>query len=266
MRLYQVFHELPQRQGNLASVTTSAAAHDRRANTELPTCVATTSGNARFHVSCEQHNREIQCCGHGLLATAHELLDTQALTRAELGNGVWAQREPNPTGGSTLWLYLPELIAATTRIPAWTDTLARDSSNRAIAPKAAAATANADGYLLLELPAEHDLGELSVDIETISHHTRRAVLLWQSDSANPTVVRVRYFAPQYGNDEDGATGSVLRVLIPHLHTLSNIAVFDVIQCSPTGGRMTARKTDDSVAISGNIRLVDDKDLPTPWQA
>ena len=127
------------------------------------------------------------------------------------------------------------------------------------------ASESTDGYLLLQLDDQIPIGDIGVDLDAISRNTRQAVLLWQRSSQESNVIRTRYFAPQYGNDEDAATGSVLRVLMPHLRRVCELESVTVIQCSSSGGRMTAQRIGDSVAISGNVRLVDSKELPPQWQ-
>ncbi|QFU76865.1 PhzF family phenazine biosynthesis protein [Halioglobus maricola] len=265
--IYQVFHDLPLREGNFAAISgarKAAAGLDTSSqlfSEALAQCQVTLLGSESYRVACQQWNQRIQCCGHGLFAAAHALLATGEHSRISLGEGISAQRTPDPQGNLQTWLNLPALATVDIELPLWARTLASQQGKQ-ITPAGAAATTRADGYLLLHIDNAVNIAELEVDLAAITRHTQQAVLLWQYQDK---VVRMRYFAPQYGNDEDMATGSALRVLAPHLQRAAGLSSFDVIQCSSSGGRMTAKNTDDSVSISGNIRLIESRDFRARWQ-
>ena len=59
---------------------------------------------------------------------------------------------------------------------------------------------------------------------------------------------MRYFAPQYGVEEDIATGSAMRVLAQYWS--SRFKQLTVYQCSPQGGLLLSRHTATHVEVGG----------------
>ncbi len=268
MDLYQVFHDPPAARGNFASI--ALVSHDDGAP-EHPASPALAHCHARHHehnqytVSCYQQGHKIQCCGHGLLAAAHAIFRSSDHEQLNFGSGIYAERLRDPGALQQTRLHLPALRATRFQIPDWVQGILSDTDGTPIAPLSAAAGDDLDGYLLLQLDDRALISELGIDLRAISKNTRRAVLLWQRRREETDTVRTRYFAPQYGNDEDAATGSVLRILMPYLQQVCDLTAVTVIQCSSMGGRMTAQMIGDSVAVSGNVQLVDSKELPAQWQ-
>ena len=264
MPIYQVFHDLPLSQGNFVTITGIAGATVAPVpgySIAVQTCCQVQHRrDNRYRVDCYQGAHKIQCCGHGLLAAAHALFALGKQARLVFGSNLWAECLPGDEGPAAVWLHLPRVASAAVPIPDWSLHLLTSAAGRRIDPERAAATAKADGYLLLQLDARADLPRLAVDHAVIAANTRQAVLLWQHDAAQPGQVNVRYFAPQYGNIEDAATGSVLRVLGPYLQQVAKLDSFVVRQCSSSGGRMTARNRTASVAISGNVQSVASEEL------
>lgn len=75
-------------------------------------------------------------------------------------------------------------------------------------------TPEAVGYTLVELNSAQAVKNWVPHFRSLSRHSRRALILTAkgSDSGGPDYV-MRYFAPQYGNNEDAATGSANALLI-----------------------------------------------------
>ncbi len=69
-----------------------------------------------------------------------------------------------------------------------------------------------DDYLVAVFEHDSAVRQLKPDLEAICRSTRRAVIATAPSSQETEDFVVRYFAPQYGNAEDGATGSANVVL------------------------------------------------------
>lgn len=268
MDVYQVFHSPAGAQGNLAAIaftgegsagekTASLEGADDELPADLTRCYIKRSGTARFLVDCYQRGHRIHCCGHGLLACAQALFAMDNYPQIELGDGISAERAEPGAASPRIWLHLPSVKTNGIDVPCWTSQLLSTTSFLS-----AAMTASNDGYLLLQLAESCCLESLIINIDAIGANTERAILVWQRDATDKNRVKTRYFAPQYGNNEDAATGSVLRALGPHLKHHYALETFSVFQCSAAGGSMAVRNTDKGVAISGNVRLMESGRLPT----
>jgi predicted PhzF superfamily epimerase YddE/YHI9 len=270
MDIFQVFHLAPFAQGNLAVIHGLADAKGTRplqplSGRQLPgavtQCNVSRCENNQYRVDCYQRGEKIRCCGHGLLAVAHALFESGIDTRIDFEGGVYAERSPPEQGTRLTWLYLPAISAAPIDLPPWASQLFSTIDEQHTVPVDAAATGDTNGYLLLQLNEQICLESLNVDVNAISANTGQAVLAWQRSTEDTSMIKMRYFAPQYGNNEDAATGSVLRVLGPYLQRTAGLESFSVFQCSRQGGRMMVRNGATSVAINGNVQSVDGKELP-----
>lgn len=276
MKIYRVFHTLAGAAGNLVAIDLAGELPGEPLSSlpsgqgcnlpaDITHCHLSHTDANRFLVNCYQRGRKIQCCGHGLLAAAHALLESTDQSRINLGQGISAQRSRSSDGKLETWLTMPVLLACSIDIPPWTSQLFSAEEGTDSFPVSAAATESDDGYLLLQMAAHFRLDRAVVDASIICASTARALLLWQHCPEDDNQIRMRYFAPQYGNPEDAATGSVLRVLAPYLQFTSGLEAFTVSQCSASGGRMSIQTMRDCVAITGNIQLIDTEDLPAGRQ-
>lgn len=233
MIVYQVFHSNDSASENFAAIGIDAETPEEINSTPLPYldpelpvdlthCHIKTLGPSHFSVSCYQCGQQIQCCGHGLLACAHMLLDLSTDSRISLGPGVFAERSGASGDAVETWLHLPSIESTDIEPPTWTDQLFSPDVDACNFPLVAAVTSNTDGYLLLQLPDSTRLSKLEVNIDAIIKNTGRAILLWQRSNIEENLVGMRYFAPQYGK---------------------------------TGGEMLVINKGDCVAISGNAQLV-----------
>ncbi|MEH6551255.1 MAG: PhzF family phenazine biosynthesis protein [Pseudomonadales bacterium] len=274
MNIYQVFYTDSGAQGNFAAISAATGAreeqlpllkHEQKIPETIAHCHISSDDNNRFKVDCFQEGRKIQCCGHGLLASAYALFQLTDHKQINLGEGITAERLATGLGSSEIWLFLPSIEASSIDIPNWTSQLLSTECSTYLTPLNAASTSPDDGYLLLQLDNQFDLDRLEVSTRVISTHTQRAVLAWQRCTKDESLIKVRYFAPQYGNDEDTATGSVLRVLGPYLNSIAGLESFTVFQCSESGGRMRVRNLGNRVAIGGNVRSIEVKEFPAQWK-
>jgi len=153
----------------------------------------------------------------------------------------WREREQT-------WLRLPRLRTSILPVPAWTAQIFPAQPQ----PVAAATCGDDHGYLVLQWPDDTDLTPLQPALGTLSAHTGRALICTcaQPEQAEGAVQQ-RYFAPQYGVDEDAATGSAVRVLADYFS--GRFAVLTAQQCSPAGGLLQTRLAPAHVEVGGRCQ-------------
>jgi predicted PhzF superfamily epimerase YddE/YHI9 len=217
------------------------------------TCFAWPRGTDGFHIRCFSPAGSIQCCGHGLLGTGYVLhnlnQETSSGHREPIRLYTDGQVEPLQVKwvAGHWWLSLPKLQSAFMAVPKWTDMAFSHK------PIRAAIAGGADGYLVLEFDPEIALSTLQVDSDQICRNSARAVIATQSAALNYDF-RLRYFAPQYGVDEDAVTGSAQRVLADYWSQRIGGNSFRVLQSSARGGVMLVRLHKDVVDIGGRVVL------------
>jgi PhzF family phenazine biosynthesis protein len=148
------------------------------------------------------------------------------------------------------WLRFERLTTRTVPVPDWVAEIFSAQAQ----PAAAALCADEEGYLILQWPDETLLKQLTPSLTTLAARSKRALICTAAHpSAGADAVQLRYFAPQYGVDEDPATGSAMRVLADYwsdrFHTLT------AQQCSREGGLLLARVAKTHVEVGGRCRLV-----------
>lgn len=209
-------------------------------------CAAWPDGDG-LQVRCFNAGVAIEFCGHGLLASA--------CARARSGPvPAWLETGARRFGvtrdGDLWWLHcsrLPARAADPAVAAGWFDRR----------PEAAATVGDDRGYWILRWPEGFALSELRPRLERMARETTRAVIaICKAPATDPCDIRLRYFAPRYGNDEDSVTGSACAVVAGYWQQ----SVLTVHQCSPRGGLVHVRVEGDRVSIGGHI------DDPIPWQA
>ncbi len=185
--------------------------------------------SAGYHVHCINNGTAIALCGHGVLAAAHYWIASTKCERLNLlmgdtcisvehnGPALDCSSSQEKNFLSARYTALKLLPAAT---PRWLDLL---NLRQLIARTSVSALQ--DGYLILEFTAGTNLSTLPPFDKRVSQHTRRAVI-YVASASQPGVglggeffypVLLRYFAPQYGNPEDAATGSAARAVAAHYY-------------------------------------------------
>jgi predicted PhzF superfamily epimerase YddE/YHI9 len=219
------------------------------------TCCVMWPAREALQVRCFGAGEPIRFCGHGLLAAAN----------------IWRERAPGreymtlrtATGRYTalqeenqLWLRAPRRrCRAVTPPPTSAQWFDR-------APCASALAGDAQGYRILEWPAGTDLATLQPDLDAIARSGGRSVIATQAHSGDEWDFTLRYFAPQYGAPEDGATGSANAVLADYWHgrgleRKSQARPYYVArQCSPRGGVVLSRLRDEFVDIGGGFQIIE----------
>ncbi|MGO2332461.1 MAG: PhzF family phenazine biosynthesis protein [Pseudoalteromonas nigrifaciens] len=111
--------------------------------------------------------------------------------------------------------------------------------------KAAYSSANKNGYTLLLFNAQDDLTRLQVDFKALSQLHKNAVIAL---TVQNTIAHFRYFAPQFGVNEDTATGSAVSVIAPLLFRLYGLNKVTLIQQSPNGALLNYKFNSGQVVI------------------
>lgn len=209
-----------------------------------------TSGHC-YRVHCHNGQTEIQRCGHGLLAVASSLLESEGslpatlLTTDDIPLALTIDNEAAPERAE---VHLPRLHSRSAGLPAWAEH-AFDPL-----PQTAATAGDDNGYWVFEWGGECDLAQLRVDSDVISRHTTRAVIATRAAGVDHGGYdfHLRYFAPQYGVVEDAVTGSANAVLADYWAERLGSGPFRARQCSPGGGVVYSRLAATGVAISGEV--------------
>lgn len=204
------------------------------------------AGNGEPMVAVQCHTadgRAIQCCGHGLLATAYAWL--QRLSGEKIVLLMGDSKVQGWRTGADIWLRFSRLPTTPCPVPGWTAEIFPAEQP----PLAAASCGDERGYLVLQWPDDHDLAQLAPPGIDLGNWTRRALICTAAQpSAGPGAITLRYFAPQYGVAEDPATGSAMRVLADYWSP--RFTRLSARQCSPRGGVLLARLAPGHVDVGG----------------
>ncbi len=254
-----VFAKPEQALGNQAAVfleQQNPAALELLDNNDIATaCFISSTESDEYTVQCFNGKNKIQCCGHGMIAAAETIFSTTNTSNIVINNNILAARVQNKFSHHLVELRLPRLTAIKQLVPSWTESLFV-SNNTHLIPLQAALTKNNDGYLLLEFDSQISLADfrtMQPDLSLINKNTQRAIVAIRFDT-NKQYLYMRYFAPQYGNAEDSATGSVMRFVADYIDKHYQVSEFEVIQCSAAGGFMQIKCDDKSVAITANVSM------------
>ncbi|MBL4827580.1 MAG: PhzF family phenazine biosynthesis protein [Spongiibacteraceae bacterium] len=197
--------------------------------------------------------KAIDCCGHGLLATAALWLQESSIVRYESPITLYmngSQIECNMKS-QDLELYFEKVDSTQCELPAWLDQFFP------IKPIRSAIVGGDTGYLVLEWPENFQLKSLPTPSKCLEQVTKRALIVTSLQSTSwqlskPPQIQLRYFAPQYGVDEDSATGSAMRVLAGYWQRRESFDTLNAYQCSIEGGVLHSHIKNQKVRVSGLV--------------
>ena len=146
------------------------------------------------------------------------------------------------------WISLPHIEVLPAEIPRW---LAEVFGNTA--PVAAATAGGVSDYLVVQWPAGFDLAQLTVP-QGLGVFTRRALIATCESCYSHGLARIesRYFAPQYGEPEDAATGSAAVQLAAYWQPMLAAERFEARQLSATGARVQLASMADTVELAARV--------------
>ena len=211
-----------------------------------------------LNIRCYQRGQPIEFCGHGLLATTYlwrrlHSAQSEAATPILLCTATgeylanWQRQQ--------LWLMAPRIRCGKssdlsrqmpTDIAAWFDKI---PSRTAFA---------GTGYQIFEFPRGIDIANLEVNIPRLALESRAIIVTQRQTQLFD--YSLRYFAPQFGNSEDSATGSANVVLADYWVQTGMKPPFRAYQCSAEGGEILSNLSSDGthVFISGNVEFIGQK--------
>lgn len=210
--------------------------------------VFVAGGNGRYLAeSYSPQGDRIQFCGHGALAAAcvafheHEP-DAESLHFSNADRDWQARRSDADATGITLIYKRPAPLACA--VP--------ESVAAALGaqPLAAAEAGGPTDYLILELADAGSLRALQPDFVALSAASDRAWIVTARDAALGFVFR--YFAPQYDNPEDAATGSAAVQLAAYWAPRLQAEQLSVRQLSAQGAVMQVRCTPAAVELAARV--------------
>ena len=214
-------------------------------SSNLAECHTQHLGDNRAQVDCQQRGNAISLCGHGLLSAAAFWRDSNAsVNTLHMGNS----RFEVDSEGDTFWVAMPLASLQEGNTHRWMiDRLGK-------APVRVEASGPDQGYLVLEYTDLDTLMSLTAPDGDLTKHTQRAIITTclLDTTSTQTNIALRYFAPQYGNPEDSATGSALRVLAAYWRKHCGAETLCAYQCSPRGGLLLSRLDDKQVWIGGLV--------------
>lgn len=151
------------------------------------------------------------------------------------------------------WLGFPDLETRPVAIPPWVNGLLGQT------PRHAAIAGPEGGYLVLETDPDCELATLPPPGDALAAHSRRSLILTRRVTAGDARcgenIQLRYFAPQWGNPEDTATGSAMRVLAAYWQQRGAGDALRALQCSRDGGWLLSRIAQGRTWVGG--RVIDD---------
>ena len=208
-----------------------------------------------YDVKCFNGDKEIQCCGHGMIAAAKVIFANYSVSNIILNEDVTATQGDDEAGHDEVMLTLPRMSARLQDLPSWVSHILKFGEEK-LAPNKAAVSEQNDGYLLLEFEPALSLKvfrTMQLDLKQVCDNTKRAIVIVQFDQENKHLM-MRYFAPQYGVPEDSATGSVLRFVADYIEQRHQSTQFDVSQCSSQGGFMKVECMTEYIRITANASM------------
>ncbi|MBH0039669.1 PhzF family phenazine biosynthesis protein [Pseudoalteromonas sp. SWN166] len=203
---------------------------------------------------------EIKRCGHGTLAAANFLIDHLGYC-PEVFTSMSNERFTIKEKKQRAQLLLKSIEPQKSK-------LAKDELQNvfSLAIKAAYSTGDKNGYTVVLFNKEfseefdkefnknpdekQDLKSLRVDFKALSKAHKNAVIALNIQNINEktAIVQFRYFAPQFGVNEDSATGSALSVIAPLLFRLYGLNKAKLIQQSNNGALLNYEFNNAKVLI------------------
>lgn len=197
-----------------------------------------------FSPSCE-----IKLCGHGAVAVAKVLWQVRQEEREVLTFTYAHGYIDVYKNDKSIGIKLPRI-----------NTLAGELdcaivSSLGGSPLDISLTEDPEGYAIVRYNSEDDVEVLKPDFSELSRVTRRGIIVTARAERLDCDVVQRYFAPQYGFNEDSATGSAASSLAPYWHRVAGIDRYLVRQLSAYGACMEVRDTIDGVFVSGHAEII-----------
>lgn len=214
-----------------------------------------------FYVRWFSPTHEIKLCGHGAIATANVLWQTNESTLPKLNFSY-------PSGCINIYKNAESICVQLPRITTQNHLLAGQLETIIISALGAlpidiSLTQDEEGYAVVRYDSEQAVKDLQPNFAELSKTTKRAIIVTARATTPSYDVVQRYFAPCYGLDEDAATGSAASVLAPYWHRVAGISHYWVRQLSVAGAYMKVSDGEGFVLVSGAADIVETGQLVHP---
>ena len=210
--------------------------------------VIVAGGGGRY--SAESYStmaQRIRFCGHGALAAGWFVFDQVEPAADEIvfsnADRSWRARRAG-SENVTLIYERPRPVAI--EVPVFA------AAALGAAAVAAAEVGGAEDYLVLEFSDAALVRQLQPVAERVTAATKRALIATAPDSAGCVY---RYFAPQYGEPEDNATGSAAVQLGGYWAERMGAEPFTATQVSATGAVVQLICNGDTVEFTARVGYV-----------
>jgi len=241
-------HGLPPLLGNRCRVNlVKEPPGDSPPNDHHLTCCTSwpRSGNSAGVACWNGQGISIQCCGHGLLSCASVWMERWGGNGHLIMSGTQVDCRKQ---GQLTWLGFPPAIIEEQSCPGWITALL------GVSVSGCATIGGEDGYLIVQLSQDSDLSLLSAPDAGMAKMTRRALIVTceatRLDKAYDEDIHFRYFAPQYGEPEDSATGSAMRLLASYWYNRGLGRHLRALQRSARGGLLASTLAEGTTWVGG----------------
>lgn len=184
---------------------------------------------------------EVELCGHATLATAHVLFNELGVEQPVLHFHTRSGELPvSKRDGGWLVMRLPRQTATVCDAPA------NVAAALNIQPEKWLSGAN---YMAV-YDSEQQIQQLQPDMRRLSDVRDRGLICTALSDAADTDFVSRFFAPNFGIDEDPVTGSAHCMLVPYWANRLGQQKLMARQISARGGQLACRLLDKQVEVAG----------------
>jgi len=211
-------------------------------------CV-TGDQNQYFAESYSTAGKRIQFCGHGALAAAWLIFEQHQQDQSEL---IFANHR-HSWQAKRIDSSIADIAVTYDRpLPVICDVPDFAEACLGALPVAAAKVGGDTDYLILELENEKAVKNLAPDVPAIVLASQRAFIVTAPTDGNSPDYVLRYFAPQYGDPEDAATGSAAVQLAAYWGQKVDAKEFTARQLSLQGATMQLSCSADTVELAARV--------------
>jgi PhzF family phenazine biosynthesis protein len=199
---------------------------------------------------------EINLCGHGTLASAHALWESERVPReSEIRFHTHSGLLTANRDGSFINLDFPAIAVAPCSAPAGLVAALGGAEPRWVGRN--------EGDYLLELPSEAAVRALKPDFHALAALPLRVVMVTAAPAAAPYDFVSRFFAPGSGIDEDPVTGSAHCALGPYWAARLGKTTLLAHQASARGGTLRVTPRGPRVILAGQAVTVTRGEIIAP---
>lgn len=203
--------------------------------------------------------REITLCGSGILVAARALTDAGFMHEAcslkvsgrMMKIGVVNSSVGSSNNDSKRFYFQTNVLpySLCDDINSWQQLLNQKVSQATL-------VGEQRGYCILELASETSVKQCHIDAERLKHFSDRGVIITALSDEPSFDYVVRYFAPQYGQYEDAATGSANAMLGNYWQERLGKSSLKGLQLSQEGGLIWVTSVGDEQRVEGLTKVLD----------